>query len=986
MADGTLKFDTKVDNTGFVEGVQKMSSKQVKLQNDIKKTQAEMSKLEKSMKDMQNTKVPTQEYQDIQKQIEQAESQLNKYLATEERLKAIGGINTKSKSWKVLQYNINEARATLNAAKADMADLSASGGDFTIGGDTTKLDAMQSKYRVLSDQLELYKIKLQETNSAESMKSAKNVKSAINSKQSVDLDKTSSSSNRLNAIFNKLKITCGATANGLKKVGNVANVVSRSFGTIVRSVGKATSAVVRGGKRMLQAMNPLNGIKNMFSGMLGRMMIMSLGFMAFTKALQGIGAGMSAVIRTSPQLSANLAQIKGNLYTAFQPILEACLPALNALFSVLVKVTAALAQFLSMLFGKSVKASQAAAKSQYDQAKALDATAGSAKKAKKELKGLADFDELHNTNSTDNSSGGGGGGADGSGVTPDFTTPIDESGGVSDFVKALKEAWKASDFTEIGVIIGEKLNSALESIPWDGIQANCNKIAQCIATFINGFMSVKKLWTNIGKTIGEGINTALGFANTLVNTLDWDSLGNSLGLAFGALFDTVDWDMLANTVYVGLNGVFTAIRSFLETVDFGTIGTNIGSSIQSIFNGIDWANIGITLGTGINSITSLFNNMCTQIDFIGIGSNFAISLNNMITSINWNALGKTISNGFNLVIQSLYGFVTTFDWSSFGTSVGECINTALTNTDWVALAAGASALVTGLIDAIDGFIRSIDWGSIGTTIGEMIKTIDWIGIATKLLNLLISAVKALANLLIGLGSSLGGWIWNGIKTGLASIGAWFGKIFSGAWTSVKNAFTGVGTFFGGVRDGIKKAFSGISNWFKTTFSTAWENVKKVFSSGGKVFTGIKDGILNGLKAVINALIGGINKVIAVPFNGINAALKKIHDINILGAKPFSFIGQISVPKIPALATGTVVPANYGNFLATLGDNKKAPEVVSPIPTMKQAFKEALTEMGGSSNGSPVQVQVIIGKKTIMNEVISANSENYKAGKVSFQLA
>lgn len=1021
MADGTLKFDTKVDEGGFVEGVQKMSSKQIGLTNNIKKTQAEMSKLEKSMKDMQNTKVPTQEYQEIQKQISQAESQLNKYLAAEERLKATGGDNTKNQSWKSLQYNIEQTRNTLNAAKADMESLKASGGDFTVGGDTSKLDAMQAKYNALSGKLSEYEAKLGEVQAKESAANAKqlNTQVSVQQLQSLSAEETaaSTSTSRLSALFKKLQSACSIASSGLGKVGTVAKTVASAFAMIVKGVGKAASAVGRGAKTMLAKLNPLNGIKNMFSGMMGRMMLMSVGFMALSKGLQALGTGFSNIVRTSPQLSANLAQIKGNLYTAFQPILEACLPALNALFSVLVKVTAALAQFLSMLFGKSVKASQAAAKSQYDQAAALDKTAGSAKKAKKALKGLADFDELHNSSSADNSSSGGG--SSDNAIKPDFTTPIEESGGVSEFVEALKKAWKESDFTEIGMIIGEKLNSALESIPWDNIQATSNKIAKSIATFINGFMSVKELWVTIGKTIGEGINTAIGFANTLVSNLDWKNLGDSLGLAAQSLFDTVDWDLAADTVVKGINGIKDAIESGLARINFEENGKTLAESLNKVTYGIDWVGI-----------------------------------------------GKTLSDGLNGAINLVYGFVTTFDFSGLGTAIGSGINKFLTNTDWKKLGMDLSGLAVGILDSLTSAIKAIDWASLGGDIVDLISGINWGKVITGIVDALVAAVNGAISLIFGIGAQIGKNIIEGLQNGISlsdiiknafnwvkshivdpivnnikkllgihspstvfaeigkfimqgmingitslietvkthfknlvtniknfftSIPEWFSGKFSSALSSIKNAFTlsAIKEHFSSICTGIKNSFSGIANWFKTTFTTAWTNVKNVFSKGGKIFDGIKDGILSGLKAVINGLINGINKVISIPFDGLNSALTRIKNVKIpgIGYKPFDFISTISVPKIPALATGTVVPANYGNFLATLGDNKRAPEVVSPIPTMKQAFKEAIMEMGGvGNNGSPIQLEIIIGGKTIMKEVISANSENAKAGKLSFQLA
>lgn len=60
-------------------------------------------------------------------------------------------------------------------------------------------------------------------------------------------------------------------------------------------------------------------------------------------------------------------------------------------------------------------------------------------------------------------------------------------------------------------------------------------------------------------------------------------------------------------------------------------------------------------------------------------------------------------------------------------------------------------------------------------------------------------------------------------------------------------------------------------------------------------------------------------------------------------------------NIPHLATGTVVPPKAGNFLAMLGDNNKDYEVVSPLGTMKQAFKEVLDESGGMGSNRPINI-------------------------------
>ena len=145
--------------------------------------------------------------------------------------------------------------------------------------------------------------------------------------------------------------------------------------------------------------------------------------------------------------------------------------------------------------------------------------------------------------------------------------------------------------------------------------------------------------------------------------------------------------------------------------------------------------------------------------------------------------------------------------------------------------------------------------------------------------------------------------------------------------------------------GIKEAFKGIPDWFKSKFSDAWKKVKKVFSSGGKVFSGIKDGILSGLKSVINALIRGINKVIAIPFNGINAALNKIRNISILGKKPFyGLISSISVPQIPKLAKGGVITAPTIAMMGEYPGASRNPEIVTPQSLLKETLSDSNNDL------------------------------------------
>lgn len=165
--------------------------------------------------------------------------------------------------------------------------------------------------------------------------------------------------------------------------------------------------------------------------------------------------------------------------------------------------------------------------------------------------------------------------------------------------------------------------------------------------------------------------------------------------------------------------------------------------------------------------------------------------------------------------------------------------------------------------------------------------------------------------------------WGAIKKIWNVVSTWFNDTII---TPVKNFFTGMWdslkTGAKSAWEGIKSVFKHVADWFKDIFSKAWEKVKKVFSAGGKVFSGIKEGITDAFKTVVNTLIRGINKIIAIPFNAINKALEKVRDAEFLGIAPFKDkIKTFDVPQIPELARGGVLKKGQKGFLE--GDGTEA---------------------------------------------------------------
>lgn len=188
-------------------------------------------------------------------------------------------------------------------------------------------------------------------------------------------------------------------------------------------------------------------------------------------------------------------------------------------------------------------------------------------------------------------------------------------------------------------------------------------------------------------------------------------------------------------------------------------------------------------------------------------------------------------------------------------------------------------------------------------------------------------------------------LWDGIKNTAKAVGDWFVTAFSAVGKFFSDMWKGLGDGAKNAWQGIKNTFSTVATFFRDIFSKAWQGVKSVFSTGGKIFDGIKDGIVNAFKTVVNAIIRGINKVVSLPFKGLNTILDKIHGISIAGVKPFSWLNwRAPIPQLPELATGGVVNEATA---AVIGED--GAEAVMPLEKntgwIKQLAKEIAAEQG-----------------------------------------
>lgn len=150
-------------------------------------------------------------------------------------------------------------------------------------------------------------------------------------------------------------------------------------------------------------------------------------------------------------------------------------------------------------------------------------------------------------------------------------------------------------------------------------------------------------------------------------------------------------------------------------------------------------------------------------------------------------------------------------------------------------------------------------------------------------------------------------------------------------------------------------FDGLADFLTGVFTGDWE---RCWTGIKKIFFGVINFILDKYSAVVNGIIDGLNAM----------SFEVPSWVPGVGGQKFGFNLErldISKFKIPALATGTVVPRSSDEFLAKLGDNNRETEVVSPLSTMKQAFLEAMRDSGMQNNSEIVSLLRIIAAKELV---------------------
>ena len=500
----------------------------------------------------------------------------------------------------------------------------------------------------------------------------------------------SGGSNASSAMKNVQQFLGGFASNyaaGMKKVGSL-------LGGAVKTGGRAASAALQGvgnaAKFMydkfslstLMSNNLLSSLMRMAKMRILRSIIRGIAN-AFKEGMQNIAHYSAAANATLSQFSTGAQYMKNSLAASLYPAIASMVGIFNALISVVVRAMNVVNMLFSMLGGKS--SYTRATKQTKDFTAATGGAAGAASALKQELMG---FDEI---NALSPSGGGGGGGGGG---LADYGSMFEEA----PIEQWLQDAMDSGDFTELGRRIAAKINASLGKIKWKDIRVGAKKLANSIATAINGF--VAEIDPNvIGETIAGVINTATTFVDHFWSTTNWAEMGAKVKQALLDALGKIDTTSLGRAITGKLRGMISFINGWLNSGGksvLGTIGTKIGETINAALTSMDAGELASA--------------------FVGVIQGAANGAVNLINTIDWDALSDSVNTFFSDAIAGM-------PWDKIKIAFGTLIRKAVRHFTLPATQANIQNLTTQVTKFIVDTINTIEWDQVGIALAGIANAI-----------------------------------------------------------------------------------------------------------------------------------------------------------------------------------------------------------------------------------------------------------------------
>lgn len=653
MADGSIVFKTKIDTSGLTPGAKKVAQvtnevireaekASAKSSAEVKKQAKEVADLSAKMKHLREKDPRTKKYAAA---TDRAEDLKGKIFGMEQQRSGIFG-NTfgATKQREELTAQIREAKKELADLLKQIAEMENSGQAFTDVSE--EVSKVTKELKGAEDRL--VELKKREAETADASK--KRVAEAVAEYQKVAEAERRAAAERqqkkeggdaIGAVFGQAGMQiAGAMSGDVLSMIGLAKTGLDTIGGILRRIGDGLKTVLKRFGQLVKKLFTGNGQLKRLTRRIVSLTASALLFNKLSRAMTEISNSLTTVLEKNAGYNAALGKLKGNVVAAFAPIWNIAVPALTSLINLLARAAGLLAQFSAVLSGGTVAGAEAAASALWAQAGAADAAGGAAEDAKRQLAGFDDLTRLDEP-------GGGGGGSSSGAFAPDIGN-------------GLVDLLEKKDFSALGKQLGKKLaeafGAAAEYVKWDNISPKISKGLNGFLDFINSFFSEGDPFAPLGTAIGNGIRSALLFAGTIAEGVDWSAITTGLGRGINnavARTNWIDWVRVKKKLKNGCENIATGLNDGIAE--------------------IKWSDVGAAIGDGLATAVDLLTTTVDTIDWMALGNAVRDMIIYAIDEIDNGEIGDAL----NAAIDAGVDFFAGMDMGTIAAKIVKAIIDAL---------------------------------------------------------------------------------------------------------------------------------------------------------------------------------------------------------------------------------------------------------------------------------------------------------------------
>lgn len=439
----------------------------------------------------------------------------------------------------------------------------------------------------------------------------------------------------------------------------------------------------------------------------------------------------------------------------------------------------------------------------------------------------------------------------------------------------INEAFRNWNLESIGqllaVVVSGSASRFADWVSWENLGPSITKFIDGFTRIFNAYVQTAD-GEEIGRALGELVNTGFHTLYELVTRLDWASIGVQIGSRINGAIRAIDWDVVGSSLSYGVLGLLTMINNAVLTTDWSMIGTSIGTMIASF----DWeANAALLIVAATNLLVGLVTAIVNAIPGVaeslgavatGLAEGIAQAAPNilpaaeqlltaLVEGINV-ALPQIVTAGLSIIstlVQAILDYLPTF-LTVAPTLINSLVTTIINQIPVIiqtgvqlisALVQDLPTIITNLVTALLSILDNL----VQTIIANLPMIVEagvqlFTSLITNLPDIIVTIVQAIPQIINGITSAITELIPAIIVAGvqlLTSLIENLPEIIAKIITAVPEIIAGIvnafGSLIGSIIDIGKSLLEGIWQGICDAASWLWDKVTGFF---GGIVDEIKD--------------------------------------------------------------------------------------------------------------------------------------------------